>query len=82
MVGKLLAKGASINMQCKDGRTAMMMACLTGHESVVKALLGKGASMDVPNRHGAMALMLACEHGQGGGGAHAAGEGREHGCAR
>ena len=52
-----------MDVQTKDGRTALMAASQKGHEAVVKALLEKGASMDLQTKDGVTELTLASEKG-------------------
>ena len=43
IVQALLAKGAEIDLQSKNGVTALYMASQNGHAGIVQALLAKGA---------------------------------------
>ena len=45
-VRTVLAKGADVNHQWTDGRTALMFAANHGHEAVVKLSLEKGATIN------------------------------------
>ena len=44
VVGRLLTKGASMDVQNKAGSTALMRASYNGHGEVVDMLLAKGAN--------------------------------------
>ena len=46
VVQALLAKGAEIDLQAKNGGTALMLASEKGHEGIVQALLARGAEID------------------------------------
>jgi ankyrin repeat protein len=58
-VQDLLNKGASINAQGEDGRTALMEAVYGGHAEVVQILLDKGANPNTKKNDGATALSFA-----------------------
>ena len=45
VVGQLLAKGADVQAQDKEGLTALMAASGLGHSEVVGQLLAKGADV-------------------------------------
>ena len=55
--------GASINVQDKDGETALMMASQNSHEEVVEMLLAKGARTEIKDKHGQTAIMMASNNG-------------------
>ncbi|PNH09703.1 Kinase D-interacting substrate [Tetrabaena socialis] len=62
----LLAAGAYINANDKDGKTTLMHACDKGHVEVAKALLAAGADVNAKNKvykDGITALILACKQG-------------------
>lgn len=59
----LLEKGADVNCQDEDGRTALSHACETGHLDVVKLLVQFNADPDVPDAWGNSALMYAAFSG-------------------
>ena len=63
-VAKLLEKGADVNEQDEDGKTARMNAAYWGYTKVVKLLIEKGADVNkqVPE-YGFTALMYAAEEG-------------------
>ena len=45
----LLMAGADINAQDKDGKTALMIAIINGHQPLVELLLKRNANMGVKN---------------------------------
>lgn len=59
----LLEKGADVNCQDEDGRTALSHACEIGHLDVVKLLVQFNADPDVPDAWGNSALMYAAFSG-------------------
>ena len=61
VVEMLLRKGASIDLQNKEGWTAVMCAADRGHVEVVDcdALVRKGENIDLRNKAGKTALMIA-----------------------
>lgn len=59
----LLEKGADVNCQDEDGRTALSHACEIGHLDVVKLLVQFSADPDVPDTWGNSALMYAAFSG-------------------
>ncbi len=58
-VEQLLAKGASLAAQDRNGRTALMLAAQHGHAETVRVLLEEGASADDRDAHGYTAYGLA-----------------------
>ena len=56
----LINRGAIINLQCKDGSTALHDAAHRGHLEIVSELLALGASQ-LPNNQGLTPLFLACD---------------------
>lgn len=60
----LLEKGADVNCQDEDGRTALSLACELGHLDVVKLLVQFNADPDVSDAWGNSALMYAAFSGQ------------------
>ena len=54
-----LKKGAAVNAQDLDQRTALMMAAFDGHTTIVQALLDAGAQVDLRDSLGRTALMYA-----------------------
>jgi len=64
VIEALLEKGASIDLQMKDGRTALMWASFQGHRKVVEVLLDRGARIDLQMENGWSALMVASNKGQ------------------
>ncbi|KAM3595415.1 uncharacterized protein V6R79_023228 [Siganus canaliculatus] len=60
----LLEKGADVNCQDEDGRTALSSACEMGHLDVVKLLVQFNADPDISDVWGNSALMYAAFSGQ------------------
>lgn len=61
----LLEKGADVNCQDEDGRTALSHACEIGHLDVVKLLVQFNADPDISDAWGNSALMYAAFAGHG-----------------
>ena len=59
IVQALLAEGAEINHQAKNGVTALIIASYHGRWVVVRALLAKGAIVDLRENRGGTALKHA-----------------------
>ncbi|XP_033844404.1 ankyrin repeat domain-containing protein 50 [Periophthalmus magnuspinnatus] len=59
----LLEKGADVNCQDEDGRTALSLACEMGHLDVVKLLVQFSADPDISDVWGNSALMYAAFSG-------------------
>ena len=59
MVELLIANGAAVNLQARNGRTALMYAAKNGDTQAVKALLKSGASVNTADNEGETALMKA-----------------------
>ena len=63
----LIANGAAVNLQARDGRTALMYAAKNSDTRAVKALLKSGASVKIADNEGETALMNAvnfsCDEG-------------------
>ncbi|KAK7905002.1 hypothetical protein WMY93_017609 [Mugilogobius chulae] len=59
----LLEKGADVNYQDEDGRTALSLACEMGHLDVVKLLVQFNADPDISDAWGNSALMYAAFSG-------------------
>ena len=49
MAKTLIRHGTDINRTDKDGKTALMMSVINGHESLVKLLLENGADLSMTN---------------------------------
>lgn len=60
----LLEKGAVVNCQDEDGRTALSLACEMGHLDAVKLLVQFNADPDISDAWGNNALMYAAFSGQ------------------
>jgi ankyrin repeat protein len=59
------ATGASIDLADHDGRTALMRACIFGHEGVVRTLLARGARQELQSiERGQTALHFAVSFDQ------------------
>lgn len=68
IVEHLLDKGAEINHEDADGRTALSVAALCvpaseGHSSVVSLLLERGSEVDHKDRDGMTPLLVAAFEG-------------------
>jgi ankyrin repeat protein len=59
----LLERGADINLQDKDGNTALYTCCINWHVPLAEFLLRAGADSSVPNRAGDTALHAAVFRG-------------------
>jgi ankyrin repeat protein len=59
LVELLIAKGAAVNHQDDDGRTALMYAAENGDTQAVNALLRNGAAVNIADKEGETALMKA-----------------------
>jgi uncharacterized protein len=59
LVELLIANGAEVNAQARDGRSALMFAAKNGDTGAVKALLKSGASVNIADNEGQTALMNA-----------------------
>ena len=62
-VKDLVAKGADVNAQDDEGRTALMFAVINMHHGTVKVLLESGADVNVRANDGGTALMLVASCG-------------------
>ena len=62
-INSLVVKGADLDLQNNEGKTALMMACQQGYHENVAFLLQKGASMNLRDNKGKTALMTACQQG-------------------
>jgi ankyrin repeat protein len=63
MVNDILDQGADIEQSMEDGKTGLMLAAASGHESVVKLLLDRGAKLDERSWDRKTVLMLAAASG-------------------
>jgi ankyrin repeat protein len=54
----LLSKGADVNLQNKDGMTALMYSCHNNNLETVKLLLSKGADVTITNINNQKAIDL------------------------
>lgn len=50
VVSVLLQKESGINLQDKDGYTALMLACMNGHAQIVSLLLDNGAYFSLKDK--------------------------------
>ena len=57
--GKYEGKGAAINLRTSYGYTALILACMFGHEAVVRLLLERGADVTLRTDGGRTALYWA-----------------------
>jgi ankyrin repeat protein len=62
-VKKMIAEGADINIQNKEGWTALMVASHFGLNTILELLLKAGADKDIKNNSGETALDYAKEEG-------------------
>jgi ankyrin repeat protein len=60
---KMLAKGADVNFQNGEGKTALLLAAEGGHTEVVRAILEAGADVDTKDGNGCTSLTLAAAKG-------------------
>ena len=60
---EMLAKGADVNFQDGEGKSALMLAAESGHTEVVRVLLEAGADVDSKDGNGCTALTLAAARG-------------------
>ena len=59
----LLEAGADKNLADNDGSTALMMAAVQGHATVLRLLLEAGADKNLADNDGSTALMMAARGG-------------------
>ena len=59
----LIEYGANVNLQDKDGYTALVFASYNGHTEAVKLLLANGADPDLQDNNRRTALMYASHNG-------------------
>ena len=48
-----------LDIQNKDGKTALILAAEKGHADIAASLIAKGANMDIQNKDGNTALIVA-----------------------
>ena len=58
-VRKAIEEGVDVNIQNKDGYTALMIASERGYFEIVKLLIEKKAKLDIQNEYGCTALKFA-----------------------
>ena len=63
VVEQLLKEHANVNIQNKEGVTALMKASQNNHTEVVEQLLKEGADVNIKNNYGWTALMIASKNG-------------------
>ncbi len=63
VVQEMLAKGADVNAEMRDGGTALIIACQQGHKQIVQMLLANGAHLKAKMNDGKTAFTLASEKG-------------------
>ena len=63
IVQVLLAEGANVHAQDKDGRAALHFASMNGNREMAEALLEKGAYVYVRDRLGVRPIHIAAEYG-------------------
>ena len=63
MVKKLVENKAEVNLQDKDGWSALMDAAMLGHTDTVKVLVENKADLNLQDKDGWSALMDAARHG-------------------
>lgn len=62
-VETLLDHGAAVNLQTKNGKSALIFACQKGHTAAVRILLRHNANVNLEDNQGNTALMHACREG-------------------
>jgi hypothetical protein len=63
LVGEMLKRGVSPDLQANDGTTALMLAAASGRAEMIQLLLDAGAQVNRTDRHGDTALMSAVRAG-------------------
>jgi ankyrin repeat protein len=58
-VQALIGAGADLNLQDKDGFTALIRAAANDHTATVQTLIGAGADLNLQNKDGFTALIRA-----------------------
>ena len=64
VVQYLINNGADVNMQDRDGETALVRAVMQGHSEIVRVLLGAGADCNLGDSDGVTPLMNAAHRGR------------------
>ena len=64
IVNFLFDRGANVNMQDKEGYTALMLAAQNGHTNIVEILLSRGADPMIKNITNQTALDLCPDNRQ------------------
>ncbi len=64
VVKELLEKGLPVNIQDKDGKTALMNAAVRGHREIIGILLENGADVNLKDKYGHTVLSKAMERGR------------------
>ena len=63
MVRQLLDDGVDVNIQNRNGDTALIKSSLKGHTDIIKLLLNHGADPNIKTAYGCNALIWASEKG-------------------
>ena len=62
---ELIAAGADLNKEDKDGRTPLYSAANQGHVECLKEIIAAGAELNKENKDGLTALYIAANQGHG-----------------
>ena len=63
VIGRMLDKGAEVNIKDADGITPLHLAARENHRNVLELLLAKGACVNAKDKFGLTPLHLAAEQG-------------------
>lgn len=63
VISSLLIGKSNINFKMRDGRTALIWACIAGKNEAVNALISNAADLNIADNDGKTALMFAAENG-------------------